>query len=350
MWKTAANSLFLIIFILLTTACSSLPDQQNINGRAEKAAEKSSKSSHALLQQAKSKLQKAQTESLAFYAPTYLQQAQAAYDDAHKLYNQKADASTTKQHAQLSIEWVAAGMRNKKMVREYLSASLANRSVLIKLHAEKHFPEDYAKIQTQHLELIKQIEQRKESQAQQDEKTLILAMRSLEVTTIGKTYLGKSYQMLKQAEALNAQQHLPKIYHDALAQLRHTEQYIRENPRNKKIIKGLANDNLFTTERLFSLARLAANIQKAKDTNVETLVLQQEAHLQRITKALNYKDIRNLSLEDQSLLLSRHGEQLSSKRFKHKNRANSQQELEKWKRKVVLLQSELRHLEKQTSK
>ncbi len=99
------------------------------------------------------------------------------------------------------------------------------------------------------------------------------------------------------------------------------------------------------TERLYSLARLAQQMQLAEPQGIESLVLTHENQLQRIAQAINHKDIRNLSLEDQSLLLSQFGKKLLQNKPAPSTNQD-QGELEKWKRKVVLLQAEIRRLQK----
>lgn len=346
MVQNSIKSLFLFVLFVALSACSSLHEQKNIQLRAEQATQKSSQSTQFMLQRAKAKLQKSHTESLAFYAPTYLEQAQQAYEKANKLYLEKESSDAIKLYAQRSIEWVEAGLRNKKMVKEYLSASLANRTVLIELDAVKYFPEAYQKIEAKHLELIKQVEMRKEIDAQKREKDLLSDMRALEVATIGQVHLSQSYQMLNQAKTMGAEKNLPATYQSAFSQLKKTEAFIQQNPRDAANIRGLAKDSLFTTERLFSLARLAHKIQQNKESKLEDLILEQEALFQKMAQSLNYKDIRNLSLQDQSLLLSQYAKKLTSSQYAKVQPESNKKELEKWKRKVVLLQAEIRRLEK----
>lgn len=346
MWNKPSKSLYLLVFISLISACSSLPDQKNLNIRAEQTAQKSKQSEQSALQSAKMKLQKANTELLALYAPTYLEQAQSEYTQATKLYTEKEPTSEIRLHAQLVIEWVEAGLRNKKIVREYLSASLANRDILLNLKADKYFPAAFQEIENAQLALVKQVEQRKEVQAQKDEKQLLKLMDELEVRTIGHTYLSQSYVMLEQANALGADKYLARTHKETTEQLKSTEQYIRQNPRDKKTIKGLADDSLFLSERLFSLARLANQMKLAQEGDLETVVLKQEQLLQQISQAIHYKDIRNLSLEDQSLLISQFAGKVLKNKYKTTPATNNKEELEKWKRKVVLLQAEIRRLEK----
>ena len=350
MARNIIKSLFLFTLFASLMACSSLPDQKNIDLRAEQTAQKSPKSSQFFLQQAKSKLQKSHIESLAFYAPTYLEQAQNAYDEASALYLEKTNSDKVKRQAQLSIELIEAGLRNKKMVKEYLPASLANRQVLSKLNAAKYFPQAAKDIDNSHIELIKLIEQREEIKAQKNEQTLLRAMRNLEVATLGQIYLSKSYTMLAQANDLGVQKNLPNLYQQTLSELKKTENFIQQNPRDKKNISGLAQDNLFNTERLFSLARLAQKIAHAKEGDIETLIIKQEGLLQTIATAIGYKDISNVSMQDQALLLSQYAKKLKSAKHVQTQTGNDTQELERWKRKVVLLQAEIRRLEKQSGR
>lgn len=341
-----AKLLFILSFSILLSACSTLPDQQNLNQRAQQLAVKSSKSDQSLLQQAKLHIQKAHSESLAFYAPTYLENAEKDYAIAQADYQAKHASQDIRLHAQLAIEWVNAGIRNKKMVREYLSKSLDNRQVLLELKAQEHFPNAFKAIEQQHLALIKLVEQREEKKAREQEKSLLQEMSELEINTIGKTYLSQAYLMLKQAQELNAEKQLPKTYAEALNQIKDTEQFIRQNPRDKITIDDLAKDCLFASERLYSLSRLAQQMQLAEPQSLESLVLKHENQLQRIAEAINHKDIRNLSFEDQSVLLSQFGKKLLQSKQHQPSAKQDQAELEKWKRKVVLLQAEIRRLQK----
>ncbi len=65
-------------------------------------------------------------------------------------------------------------------------------------------------------------------------------------------------------------------------------------------------------------------------------------------KELEHPDIRNLSFNDQSLLLAAESKSVMKKLKKPKSRQGkiSQADLDKWKRKVVLLQAEVRRLQK----
>lgn len=349
MFATFSKVLFLLTIMCAISACSTLPDQSNIETRAKQFAAKSSKSSQSLLQLAKLKLQKADTELLAFYAPTYLYNANQSYEEATTLYKQEADDSDIRHHAQLTVQYVESGLRNKKMVTNYLADSLQSRAVLEKLNAPSLFPNEFQTITEQHLELIKQVEQRKEREAKANQKPIIQAMQALEVKTVEQTHLGKTQTMLKQAEALNAAKLLPKTYADTLNQIQQIEHFIAENPRQKKKIKAFTQDSLFAAERLYSLTRLANKIVSAKEASTEDIVTHIEQQFERIANHLKHEDIRNLSLEDQSLLLSQYGAKVITKNRHNVYAAKQEKELEKWKRKVVLLEAEVRRLKRQSN-
>jgi len=347
MFSFVSKSLFFMAFISLLTACASLPDEKNIQNRAEQFAQKSAKPAQSLIQQAKLKLQKANTELLAFYAPTYMKQAQTHFEKAKQLYSEKAENIEIREQTQLSVEYVESGLRNKKIVKEYLTSTLDNRAVLQRLKADQLFPEDFAKITEQQLALIEKVEQRKELEARAQQKPLLEAMKQLEVKTIKQTYLSKTYTMLEQAQALKAEETLPTLYKQTMDNIAQIERFIAANPRQKKQISAYTKDSLFEAERLYSLARLTQKITTKSEQNLEDLVLSFEAHLQKIAKAMKYGDISNLSLDDQSLLLSEYGEKIIKKNKHALSSIKQQKELEKWKRKVVLLEAEIRRLKRQ---
>lgn len=349
MYLQLHKPLFLLAFIFVLSACSSLPDQKSIDTKAAQLSQKSTSPTQTLLQHAKLKIQKANTELLAFYAPTYMEKAQESYNKAKELYTDNTEPEDIQLQAQLAMQYVESGIRNKKMVKEYLTDSLNHRAVLEKLKTDTLFPTEFAVVTEQQLELIRQVEQRKEIEARNQQKAIIKAMKALEVKTIEQTYLSKTYTMLKQAESLKAAQRLPSIYQETLAQIKQIEAYISENPRNKTQINQYSQDSLFSAERLFSLSRLANQLENTQEDELENWVISLENQMQSIAQAMQHDDIRNLSLADQSLILSQYGKKIL-KQNKHTTPALKQQkELEKWKRKVVLLEAEIRRLKRHSN-
>ncbi|GAA6134177.1 hypothetical protein NBRC116188_09660 [Oceaniserpentilla sp. 4NH20-0058] len=340
--------LFLLAFTLLLSACSSLPDQKIINSKATQLSQKNNSSTQALLQNAKLKIQKANTKLLAFYAPTYMEKAQESYNKAKELYADNAETKDIQLQSQLVMQYVESGVRNKKMVKEYLASSLNHRAVLEKLKTDTLFPAEFAVVTEQQLELIRQVEQRKEIEARNHQKAIIKAMKALEVKTIKHTYLSKTYTMLKQAESLKAAQHLPTIYQETLAQIKQIEAYISENPRKKTQINQYSQDSLFSAERLFSLSRLANQLENKQEGELENWIISLENQMQSISQAMQHDDIRNLSLADQSLILSQYGKKILKQNKYTSSALKQQKELAKWKRKVVLLEAEIKRLKRQS--
>lgn len=344
------RSMFAIFLVSgFLVGCASLPDDKTLNSQAESFASKTKINSSSLMQRAKLKVKKGKSENLAFYAPSYFKNAQDSYQEALVSYQNKNEETQTKTKTQLSIEYINSGMRNKKVVLDTLKESLSNRQVLKDLKANKHFPEEFNALSQQHTELINLIEQRKLDEALKGEKDLLINMRKLEVKVIDITYLSKADTVLKQANKEGALELMPITHQKTMDTLKDTRQYIRQNPRKASRIEKLAKAALFSTQRLYQLSREAKRYAVLEKPQIERTLLSQEDQFQRIGKELSHPDIRNLSFNDQSLLLAEESKQVR-KRLKKPKKAKagkiSQADLDKWKRKVVLLQAEVRRLKK----
>lgn len=338
---------FSLIGALFLSACSSLPDQKSVERRAASLSEQAISSSR-LLQRAKTSMQKARSQELAVYAPTYFTHAQSHYQQAVEAYKQKLDKTEIRLNAHLSMEFVNAGLRTKKLVLEHLPRSLKHRQALKDLDAPKHKPLLADAVEKQYLDVVHLIEMQKMDDVKGAQKALLKAMHQLEVKVIDATYLGKAQLMLQQAQAISALELMPQTFKQAQDKLSDAQQFIRQNPRDILNIEEYSNEALFYCERLYSLTRFARQLNVAQENQLESLVLQQEEHLGLIREGLIAKDNSNLSLQDQSILLGQSAQDLikeNQRILKEKGKA-SHKDLEKWRRKVVLLQTEVRRLQK----
>ncbi len=347
--SSTIRSIMPILIFILFSGCASLPDEKSLEKHAMSVISSSNTNTSSYLQKAKLRIKKANTESLEFYAPSYFQRAKKDYQEALKLYKNKEGSNEIKSLTQLTIEYVNSGLRNKKIVLDTLKASIKHRKILIALKAKQHLPKEFKKVESAHLELIKLIEQRELDEALKEETSLLKSMRQLEVKTIGFTHLSAALRVLNKAKEMGAIQLLPKTYQQTITTLEETQQYIRQNPREKSHIKKYADKTLYAMQRLFVLSRHAKRLTQLKEDNIETFTLNQEEQLKRISQALKRSDMLNISFNDQSLALTEAIKKTSKKPqkvSKKASKASSKKDMEKWKRKVVLLQAEVRRLRK----
>ncbi len=339
-----------VIFLVLS-ACASLPDDNNLHNHAESVSSSSRLSSASFLQRAKLKLQKGKSESLHLYAPSYLENAQNAYKEAHQAYKDKEDDNTIKLQTQLSIEYIESGMRNKKVVKGTLKKSLKNRQLLLTLKANKHFAQDFNDVEEGFLNLVRSIEQRKLDAAQTQEREVLVKMRALEIKTIGFTYLSTAQKMLEKAQLQDAEALLPKTYLYTLDVLQKARSFIGKHPRKKSKIKQLTHSSAFASQRLYYLARHAKRLQNMEESSIEKAVLLHEKQLQRISDAAKLPTVGNQSFNDQSIVLAEKITALKiNKKKKGKDDKVTAAQLDRWKRNVVLLQREVKRLKAKLNK
>jgi hypothetical protein len=342
-----------IIFLsVVLSACTSLPDQKSVEFRAASASQINS-STNDILQKTKLKIKKASSQTLSFYAPSYHKQALASFATAKSLYAKNSNDEEAKLNALLAIEYLNSGIRNKKIVMSVLQKSLKSRKVLMELNVHKNFPAEFNKLEKNQISVIKSIEMQDIKGAKTAEKELLKEMRVLEVRAIDYVYLAKTHTALKQANELNAKDLMPITLQKTMQNLTATQQFIRQNPRQELRIEELAKLSLFQAERLYSLTRHADQINTAQDNKqLEKFVLKQEEQLSKINKAFKETDMKNISFNDQSIILQKYATKVKAdiRAYQSKSGKVSKTQLEKWKRKTVLLQNEVRRLQKALKK
>ena len=344
--KHTRSILFISILSLFVSACASLPDDKILQIKAEAQALASKQNSTSMLQRAKLKIKKAKTEALLFYAPSYFEKGLGVYQKARRINTEKGSAADIKKYAQTTIGYVDSGIRNKKIVKNSLIKSLKHRIVLLDLNVNKHFPKLFKQVTNKHIDLIKLIEQREIDSALKQERALLKDMRKLEIKIIGLTHLSNAQTVLEEAQKQDAEKLLPKTYQKTLAILADAQQYIRQNPRQYLRIEDLAKQATFACERLYHLSRHAKRIALLKNEQIESSVLRYEQQLSRIAEGFQLMDMRNVSFNDQSLLLT----QASKKNKQYKAGKGTKRQLNKWERKVVLLQSEIKRMKRALNK
>lgn len=338
----------LLLPLSLMTGCASLPDTQQIEQSAAINAGKSKKQLTSVMQKAKVDIKKGETETLSFYAPSYMEHAYQSLAKAEE--QQKAgDKQEAKRYAIQTSKYINAGTGVKKTVSTTLKKALKHREILTTLKASEHYPEAHQAVEKGFLELVQMIEQQEVNQAREQQTQLIEQMRALEVKAVSYIHLSQAEEIYEQAMVLGAAKLAPTTLVETDQVLDNARQLISQNPKDKPRILKQAKASTFAAERLYHITRLAKRYAVAEESQTEALLLDHEKGLSRVQSALKIEDIRNLSFNDQSLVLEERSKEvraIAKGELVKSNRRITKAELDKWRRKVVLLQSEVRRLQR----
>lgn len=342
-----ASQIVFLSSILLLTACSALPDQDSIEMRSDKTATNLHNVSTDV-QNATLSLSKGNMENLAFFAPTYWLKAKEYYEKA--LIEQKNEGRTrqAKRAAAFSQEYIAAGLRSKKMVVDTLPAMLVHKDTLDSLNARETIPKQYAMAVEKMLELNRLIEHQDIDGAKHKQKALLIDLKEIEIQAVDAKYLSTAHKMVAEALQLNADKIAQQTLQSTRNQIKDAQQFIRQNPNELLRISELATACEFSARRLVSITKSIEQLLSANDVQTEAYVLLEEQRLHRIAQSLGMSDLRDHAFDDQSRLIMSQGEQNAEDVDSALNDPNkiSVAQLEKWKKKTVLLQAEIRRLQK----
>jgi len=327
--------------------CSALPDQDSIERRSNTTVQNHQKAGTEV-QNATASLSTGLTENLAFFAPTYWSHAKTEYENATKMESVPGQEHQIKRAAALSQEYIAAGLRNKKIVIDTLSPMLKHKALLDNLKANETLPTRYASALSDMKRLIQLVEQQNIDEALSQQRPLLIQLKSLEVQAVDAKYLHHTHQLLALATELGAQEVSALTFEETQNQIKDAQQFIRQNPNERLKIAQLASRCEFSAQRLVAITKAVQQLMTASPTQLESYVRLEEQRLHRIAQSLGMDDMRNQGFEQQSRLMASQGEQNTEDVNSVLNDPNkiSAAQLEKWKRKTALLQAEVRRLEK----
>lgn len=322
-----------------------LPDQSEIENSAKVLASHNQSEALKQLESAKKASQKAEDENLAFYAPQYMQHIKAQLNQA-LVAAQERDAEDTSRYALATEKWVKAGLATRQLVLSTLQAVLEQREHLLAVKADNLFGPEF-NLQMQSLnDLITQVEIHKLQAAKQGQQKLLPAMQALEVRTL----LNDAQTLFANALTQGAETLLPQSTLLTRATLLESQKTLAEHARDSKHVNLARQKAQHAAERLLQLSQLARRMSLAKGAEFEAIVLEQEDYFRRLGKALDQEDLTPMGFAAQtSQLEAGIGELKNTTRgaVAKASEAITVDELERWQRKVALLQNEIMRLQRE---
>jgi hypothetical protein len=340
----------LFLGFALLTGCASLPDQSEIENSAKVLASHNQSEALKQLQSAQQAVQKAENDHLAFYAPKHLQKAQEHLNLALSAQQKQDDAQDISRPALAAEKWAKAGIATRQLAIDTLGAAFKEREQLLAVHADTQFGEQFALLMQELNLLIDAVEQQKMLLAKQGQQKLLIKMQALEVQTVQNSNLGQAQQMFSQALTLGAETLLPQVTLLARASLQESQKSIAEHTRDPKRVAAAQDKALQACSRLFHLSQLAQRMSTAKEGDFEVILLEQEQHFSRLNKVLDNEDISANNFATQTELLEGKIQELKSTTrgaVAKASEAITVDELDKWQRKVALLQGEIMRLQRE---
>jgi len=312
------KSQFLILALAVTlTACASTKIANNdaMTQQAVKEAAKSDISPDEATLAAAKRISDANDAGLRFFAPLHMAQAKDKLKLAQKL---KKKIKLPEDKLAVISAAFAVGLliedayKNKIVVEQQLSKSLAHKAVLEELGTPTVLPKAFNKGVKKILGLIKEIEAGGLNKAIENEAGVLKYLSSIEADTLKKQYLKRAESMLKKAKSADAGDFAEKSLEQAVAKIKLANAFIKSNYRDREGVKKICNEAFNAAARAYFVAIEASKIVALKEKQAEDYILFVESLLTRVNRSEVVPNLTSVSFHDQSVALAEAIEKLVS--------------------------------------
>jgi outer membrane protein OmpA-like peptidoglycan-associated protein len=170
---------------------------------------------------------------------------------------------------------------------------------------------DYTRIENLFLQLTRAVEKEDLSYAQKYKSKVLDGYWDLEVRAIKESTIGETRKLIEAARKAGAPEILPKLYTQAEAKLNQTDQFISNNPYDKKNMAKLGDEALFLAKRTNILTKQAKIIE---DMAPEGIALWMEDIIFQITRQMGAPDMRNQKFDVQVKNITGYAKNLDGER------------------------------------
>ena len=341
-----------IALVVLGSGCAGNPTgpESKPSLSPEEVAELDSASPAQLVAEAENTLQQAHVAEFAFYAPATLDRMEKQLREIQELGKKPTpDKSKLLGLTRGFQQTYKSGLSNKSLVQSQLTDVLEQKSVIEKLNAPQLYPRDYKSAIDEVIRLVKNVESGKPDKARSNTPPVMQEMRKLEIRIVKGTVLGRASTLLAEAKDKDAKDKARKSFEEATLAYERALKLIDTNPRDQAQIASLGTQATFLAQRSVRMAEEVTRLQEIKPKELEQVALESEHRLQRIAEAMHLPDVRDQSLNSQSLALAKAAEELLGQIAKQKLAATDaekmSQELAQFKEQVKKLETERRALQ-----
>lgn len=301
----AGHRLHVLLLLSLLSACAGqqVASTNQIEQKAAATAEKRLVTTKDAIALAKEELQKAEQAQLAFFSPLHLEQAQNNLALAEKYAREpKAGEPNAAIEAALSArEFIKKGLSNKDDVLVYLKEAIAHKRLLQKLGVPDLYKEPYQEVLFGFSNLIRIIEEGEPDVALNKQKPLRDKMYQLEIDALIHIHLSEAMSILAQAEDNDAEQYAPVSFYNAKHKIDSTENFIRNNYRDRKGIEKAGIVSLRLAKEAHEVGIMSKKLMKLDSAGSEQYVLNEIQRLQSFMDLAGENTLPPQSLERSTL-------------------------------------------------
>jgi|GEM_PF-1053590 len=296
------SSLFISAALLAGCAAPQIAEIDNLSTLTSQVADKLGNDSDKALKSAQQAYETAQDEQLNFYAPLHMQRIEAAMKDVQR-NDLTGDDSALIHSSALLQTLLQTALQNKHEVQTSLGQLLAQRDVLLSIHANNALPGDYNDVMEDLTDLITLIEAGQKEKAVKKSSGVLQDLNDLEPDAMLAIHWQPAYETLDKADDEDADDNAPVTFRQAEEKVKNARLTIKENYKDRQMSQTAGLEALRAAQHALYVGRAAEKLQRLTAEQAEQKALDFENYLHDISVAMATDDLRHMDLRDQALAI-----------------------------------------------
>lgn len=269
-------------------------------------------------------------------SPDTFAKAEKYYTAAKSGMENGYELSTIKEYIDKSRAALIQAKNSAEIAKETIPDVIEGRKTARAAGATK-LGNDYTHIENLFLQLTRAVEKEDLSYAQRYKSKVLDGYWDLELRAIKESTIGETRKLIEAAREAGAPEILPNLYMQAEAKLNQTDQFISNNPYEKKTMAKMGDEALFLAKRTNILTRQAKTIEEMEP---EDIALWMEDIIYQITEQMGAPDMRNQKFDTQVKNITGYAKNLNSERQILQDKVKSHQaQINAQKKRIVKLEA-----------
>ena len=269
-------------------------------------------------------------------SPDTFAKAEKYYTAAKSSMESGYELSTVKKYIDKSRAALIQAKNTAEIAKETIPDVIEGRKTARAAGATK-LGNDYTHVENLFLQLTRAVEKEDLSYAQKYKSKVLDGYWDLELRAIKESTIGETRKLIEAAREAGAPEILPNLYMQAEAKLNQTDQFISNNPYEKKTMAKMGDEALFLAKRTNILTKQAKIIEEMEP---EDIALWMEDIIYQMTQQMGAPDMRNQKFDIQVKNITGYAKNLNSERQILQDKVKSHQaQINAQKKRIVKLEA-----------
>jgi OOP family OmpA-OmpF porin len=254
-------------------------------------------------------------------SPNTFAKAEKYYKDAKYYFENGYELSDVRKDIDKSRAALIQAKNTAEIAKETIPDVIEGRNTARAAGATK-LGDDYTRVENSFLQLTRAVENDDIGYAQRYKSDVLDGYWELEVRAIKESTIGETRKLIEEAQKAGAPDLLPNLYMQAEAKLNQTDQFISNNPYDKKTMAKMGAEALFLAKRTLVLTKQAKIIDEMEP---EKIALWMEDIIYQMTSQLGAPDMRDQKFNTQVENVTGYAKNLKNERQILQDKVKSRQ-------------------------